>query len=234
MKKLLEKIRRILRNRRTRQLLTRAVSITAAVVVFITTYALVLPAITMETTAFCGIEEHEHTDNCYTEELTCELDESPGHRHDESCYAVSRVQICEEEEHQHNGDCYDQEGKLVCEIKEHQHTDKCFKEEKELTCEIPESEGHTHTEKCYRKTLTCGKEVHIHSAACYEDPEADDDGDVFDTSESFEDFSEDRAGSLEERRLLHSILKGMIRTVNLIGTIPGTSRLMTTQTRIWK
>ena len=197
MKKLLEKIRRILRNRRTRQLLTRAVSITAAVVVFITTYALVLPAITMETTAFCGTEEHEHTDDCYTEELICGLDESPGHQHDESCYTVSRVQICEEEEHQHNDACYDQEGKLVCEKKEHQHTDKCFKEEKELTCEIPESEGHTHTEKCYRKALTCGKEVHIHSAACYEDPEADDDGDVFDTSESFEDFSEDRAGSLE-------------------------------------
>ena len=37
-----------------------------------------------------------------------------------------------------------------------------------------------------------------------------------------------------ERRLLHLILKGMIRTVNRIGTIPGTSRLMTTQTRIWK
>ncbi|MBQ6635771.1 MAG: Cna B-type domain-containing protein [Lachnospiraceae bacterium] len=198
MKKLLEKIRRILRNRRTRQLLTRAVSITAAVVVFITTYALVLPAITMETTALCGIEEHEHTDDCYTEELICGLDESPGHRHDESCYTVSRVQICEEEEHQHTGACYDQEGKLVCEKKEHQHTDKCFKEEKELTCEIPESEGHTHTEECYRKTLTCGKEVHIHSAACYEDPEADDDGDVFNTSESFEDFSEDGAGSLED------------------------------------
>ena len=122
---------------------------------------------------------------------------SPAIRYPGCRFARRRNIICEEEEHQHNDACYDQEGKLVCEKKEHQHTDKCFKEEKELTCEIPESEGHTHTEKCYRKTLTCGKEVHIHSAACYEDPEADDDGDVFDTSESFEDFSEDRAGSLE-------------------------------------
>ena len=48
MKKLLAKIQKILRDRRTRQFLTRFVSVTAAIVVFVTTYALVLPAITME------------------------------------------------------------------------------------------------------------------------------------------------------------------------------------------
>ena len=79
MKKLLEKIRRILRNRRTRRLLARVVSVTAALVVFVTTYALVLPAITMETNALCGMEAHEDTDHCYTEELICGLEESPGH-----------------------------------------------------------------------------------------------------------------------------------------------------------
>ena len=44
MKALLIKIRQILRDRRTRQFLTRFVSATAAIVVFVTTYALVLPA----------------------------------------------------------------------------------------------------------------------------------------------------------------------------------------------
>ena len=39
MKKLLAKIRKLLRDRRTRQILTRFVSITAAIVVFVTTYA---------------------------------------------------------------------------------------------------------------------------------------------------------------------------------------------------
>ena len=35
MRKLLEKIRKILKDRRTRQLLTRTVSVTAAIVVFV-------------------------------------------------------------------------------------------------------------------------------------------------------------------------------------------------------
>ena len=56
MRKLLAKIRKILKDRRTRQLLTRTVSVTAAIVVFVTTYALVLPAITMEKIAECGIQ----------------------------------------------------------------------------------------------------------------------------------------------------------------------------------
>ena len=36
-------------------------------VVFVTTYALILPAITMESTpdTYCGIAEHVHTDDCY-------------------------------------------------------------------------------------------------------------------------------------------------------------------------
>ena len=52
MKELLEKIRKILKNRRTRQLLTSTVSGVAVLAVFITTYALVLPAITMEQEAY--------------------------------------------------------------------------------------------------------------------------------------------------------------------------------------
>lgn len=43
----------------------------AAVVVFVTVYMLILPAITMERPIFCGMEEHVHTDECYTWELVC-------------------------------------------------------------------------------------------------------------------------------------------------------------------
>ena len=62
MRKLLAKIRKILHDRRTRRFLTRFVSGVAAIVVFVTTYALVLPAITMEKEANCGIEAHQHDD----------------------------------------------------------------------------------------------------------------------------------------------------------------------------
>ena len=152
-------------------MLTRIISVTAAVVVFVTTYALVLPAITMETEAQCGIEAHQHSDECYTDELICKIPESPGHVHTDTCYELSQVLVCETPEHEHsveNG-CYDEGGNLICELAEHHHTvdDGCYKEVKELVCDIPESEGHTHDSSCYKKVLTCGKEVHIHSTACY-------------------------------------------------------------------
>ena len=170
MKKLLAKIRKILRDRRTRRFLTRFVSGVAALIVFVTTYALVLPAITMEKEANCGIEAHQHDDSCYTEELICDISESDGHHHDESCYSTTSALVCETEEHEHSAEngCYDDEGNLICEVREHRHNEECYEEVRELTCQIPESEGHHHTEDCYEKVLTCGKEVHVHSTACYE------------------------------------------------------------------
>ncbi|MDO4409642.1 MAG: hypothetical protein Q4C16_11995, partial [Eubacteriales bacterium] len=104
MKALLIKIRQILKDRRTRQFLTRFVSATAAIVVFVTTYALVLPAITMESQAACGIEAHQHDDSCYTEELICGQEESEGHHHTDSCY--EKVLICGKEVHIHSEECY--------------------------------------------------------------------------------------------------------------------------------
>lgn len=64
----------------------RAVGVMACIVVFITVYALVLPAITMEGNPTCGLAEHEHTEDCYTADgvLICQLEE---HTHDAACYA---------------------------------------------------------------------------------------------------------------------------------------------------
>lgn len=57
----------------------------SCVVVFITVYALILPAITLERETVCGLEEHTHTEACYTEgELKCDREE---HVHTETCYA---------------------------------------------------------------------------------------------------------------------------------------------------
>ena len=171
MQRLLEKIREILRNRRTRRLFSRAVSLVAAFLVFVTTYALVLPAITMEKTASCGMDEHQHSDSCYESVLICGQDESEGHHHDDSCYTVSKELECQLDEHQHSQEdgCYDEEGNLICEIPEHTHDDSCYSEVKTLTCGLEESEGHHHTDACYENVLVCGKEAHTHSEACYTD-----------------------------------------------------------------
>ena len=111
MKALLEKIRKILRSRRTRQMMTRFVSGIAAVVVFVTTYALVLPAITLEQNASCGIPEHQHTDACYEERLVCGLPEGQEHHHDASCY--DKILICGQEVHVHSPECYQEDSSAV-------------------------------------------------------------------------------------------------------------------------
>lgn len=54
-----------LKNERFRR---RLVSILSCIVVFCTTYALILPAVTLERddiVYYCGKEEHQHTDECY-------------------------------------------------------------------------------------------------------------------------------------------------------------------------
>ena len=129
----------------------------AVVVVFITTYALILPAITMEKQTYCGMEEHQHTDACYTvtRELACGLEETEGHTHTEECYSTERTLVCGLEEGE-----------------DHQHTDECYEEEKVLTCGLEESEGHTHTDDCYTETreLTCSLPEHVHSSECFVNP----------------------------------------------------------------
>ena len=170
MNSLFLRIRQIIRDKKIRRLATRLVSGIAALIVFVTTYALVLPAITMESQAACGIPAHQHDDSCYEEVLVCGLPESDGHTHDESCYTVTEELICGLDEHVHSPEngCYDEDGNLVCTLKEHTHTDKCYKEEKTLTCGLEESKGHHHNASCYEKVLTCGMEAHTHSAECYQ------------------------------------------------------------------
>lgn len=171
MKALLEKIRKLLKDKRFRKTWYRFVSGFAAVVVFITTYALVLPAITLEKTAACGIEEHQHDESCYESRLICGREESEGHHHDDSCYTVTQELDCSLEEHQHSAEngCYDGEGNLICEIPEHTHDSSCYKDVETLTCGQVESEGHHHTDACYEEVLVCDKEAHIHNTECYKE-----------------------------------------------------------------
>lgn len=57
----------------------------AVVVVFCTTYMLILPAITMDNESYCGMTEHSHGVTCYSDEqeLICDL---PEHTHEEYCF----------------------------------------------------------------------------------------------------------------------------------------------------
>lgn len=190
-----------IRNSRFRRFWRRVVSVLACVVVFVTTYALIMPAITIGKNAQCGTQEHQHTDSCYEERLVCGQEESEGHTHTEDCYSVSYELECGLEEHSHSADCYDEEGNLTCAVPEHTHDEDCYREDRVLSCGLEETEGHTHTDDCYDKVLVCEKEEHIHSPSCYEDPEEDDDsGDSADASatvgETGETAAEPFAGTL--------------------------------------
>ena len=169
MRELLRRIRKLLKDKRFRRLWYRGISTVAAIVVFFTTYALVLPAITMESEAHCGIPAHQHTSDCYEEELICGQEESDGHHHTDECYAVSKELTCTTPEHQHDESCFDEDGNLTCTQIEHAHDDTCYEEHRELTCTLEESEGHHHDSSCYKQVLTCGLEAHIHSTECYKE-----------------------------------------------------------------
>ena len=61
-----------LRKKRWKQVVT----ILACTVVFCTTYALIVPALTMTSDTFCGKEVHQHSDECYESVLICDQEES--------------------------------------------------------------------------------------------------------------------------------------------------------------
>ena len=47
----------------------RLLVIMGCLVVFCTTYFLILPALTLGNEALCGIEEHQHDENCYMQHI---------------------------------------------------------------------------------------------------------------------------------------------------------------------
>ena len=105
----------------------RAVSVLACAVVFCTTYALILPAITLSAEPKCGLEEHTHTEDCYETRLVCGQAEGPetdpGQAEDPETDPAGSQEAAEPA-HVHTDACY--ERVLTCEKPEHTHTDACW------------------------------------------------------------------------------------------------------------
>lgn len=108
-------------------------------------------ALTTDNEYCCGMEEHVHTDECYTEELVCGYEEGQPEEPD-SAFSVDSEPTTEEPE----------------------------AEPEELEPEETEPEVHHHTADCYEtvlvehKELTCGKEEHTHDETCPVDPDTGD------------------------------------------------------------
>ena len=187
-------VRKYMRRGEIRRVWKKAVSILSCIVVFVTTYMLLLPAITMEKTAICGIEAHQHDESCWETEtkLTCGMTEEDGHQHTDDCFTTTRKLICTLEQHTHSEQCFNIKEQPSCALEEHSHTDECFREDRLLSCPLEETADHQHTEDCYEreKVLICGKEAHTHTAECFvssgAEEEAPEEGfnETFDAAES--------------------------------------------------
>lgn len=122
-------------------------------------------ALTTDNEYSCGMEEHVHTDECYTEELVCGYEEGEPEEPD-SAFSVDSEPTTEEPE----AEPEELEPEEI-EPEVHHHTADCYEtvlvEHKELTCG---EEEHTHDENCTIDddgNFTCGYEEHTHTDDCY-------------------------------------------------------------------
>lgn len=123
-------------------------------------------ALTTDNEYCCGMEEHVHTDDCYTEELVCGYEEGQPEDPD-SAFSVDSEPTTEEPE----AEPEEPEPEEI-EPEVHHHTADCYEtvlvEHKELTCG---EEEHTHDETCPVDPDTgdflCGFEEHTHTDDCY-------------------------------------------------------------------
>ena len=141
-------------------------------------WGLKLTGITMAGEAFCGYEEHIHSDQCLTRELTCQLEEAEAHVHDDSC--LERILVCTicEEPAQLQTLPEDETAEAGSEPEPtevpHVHDDGCWQRaEDSFCCGLDPSDGHLHTEECYQTTGECSVPEHIHVESCYSDVHAD-------------------------------------------------------------
>lgn len=148
-------------------------------------------ALTTDNEYCCGMEEHVHTDDCYTEELVCGYEEGEPEDPD-SAFSVDSEPTTEEPEaepeetepevHHHTADCYEtvlvEHEELTCGEEEHTHDDTCpvDPDTGDFLCGFEE---HTHTDDCFttetetEEKLVCGYEE---GEVLSDGTAADDDG----------------------------------------------------------
>ena len=151
--KIYQKMGRYTVRRRHKKGWQRVVTAMAAIVVFCTTYALILPAITQERKPTCGMEEHEHEEACYRE--------------------MEKILSCAVQVHIHGPECLDDQGLVICGNDQyliHSHEDHCYDASGVLVCSLPERAVHQHRESCYALPEPSGEiqTAHEHGEDCYQ------------------------------------------------------------------
>lgn len=103
-----EYIERFDRNHRRQHRYACLLGVLALLVCLAVFWRLKLVGTAMTNEASCGLQEHTHTDSCYTTVLDCTADTQETaageHTHTDACY--KRELICTLPEHTHTADCY--------------------------------------------------------------------------------------------------------------------------------
>ena len=172
---ILQKISETLKALRKRTLWRSVLAGMMALVVFTTTYAMILPAITEEQVTYCGKEEHQHTDECYERVLICGYpDEEEGSAvllggggtvaHALEAEVLEPAEDAEEpapvEAAEEPAPVEDVEEPAPVEnVEEPAPAEDA---EEPAPAPVDGTTGHVHTDACYELHLVCGKEVHTH------------------------------------------------------------------------
>lgn len=171
--------------RRKRKRWQKLVLFLSCLVVFSTTYALILPAITMTEPPLCGLEEHQHDSSCYEVVLNCPFAETASTVRTDEPEATSAT--FESEPQSTSAETADTENEVFTEATsaasdsepQSAPTETSVTESEtsaeaisaassEQPSETQAATPHHHTEGCYQKNLICTLPVHQHSDACYQ------------------------------------------------------------------
>lgn len=197
-------------------------------------------ALTTDNEYSCGMEEHIHTDDCYTEELVCGYEEGEPEDPD-SAFSVDSEPTTEEPEaepeepepeetepevHHHTADCYEtvlvEHKELTCGQEEHTHDETCpvDPDTGEFLCGYEE---HTHTDDCYttetetEEKLVCGYEE---GQVLSDGTAADDDGiAALEDTNTATSVAEDSSSEAVSEPVLHHHTEACYKKV-LTCTIP--------------
>lgn len=197
-------------------------------------------ALTTDNEYSCGMEEHVHTDDCYTEELVCGYEEGEPEDPD-SAFSVDSEPTTEEPEaepeepepeetepevHHHTADCYEtvlvEHEELTCGQEEHTHDETCpvDPDTGDFLCGYEE---HTHTDDCYttetetEEKLVCGYEE---GQVLSDGTAADDDGiAALEDTNTATSVAEDSSSEAVSEPVLHHHTEACYKKV-LTCTIP--------------
>ena len=150
--------------------LATAFLLAAFIVAIIVFWWLKLVGITVTGEAFCGVEEHSHSADCYTSELVCgfnvALHETAQEETTQTEETTTEATTTEEDA---------TEATTIEDTTSEESVSEATTEDADYVTAYVEtySVAHSHSNECYETVLVCTRTEHTHTPECYPDYSAD-------------------------------------------------------------